>query len=707
MKWLKHAFASITLATRKKQSTLSMGTLSLLLSAIAFTTLCFGFADMAFAQTATAYSKEGMEQALATKHHYDLYGIHFDFDKAVIQPDSNALLDDITTALKQFPGWRLRITGHTDSTGDAAYNEELSMNRANAIKQALVERGIDASRLETLGTGEKQPVASNDTPEGQALNRRVELVRLDVKPNILFIMGDDIGWFNIGAYHRGIMSGKTPNLDKLAAEGMMFTDYYAEASCTAGRANFITGEIPLRTGLTTVGQAGADVGLPAQACTLATALKAQGYATGQFGKNHLGDLNKYLPTVHGFDEFFGYLYHLDAMSDPYWFDYPQDWIDKYGPRNLVHCWATDVDDPTEQQRWGKIGKQKIVDEGPLAPFPDMEGRQNWQEGRKAKYDMETFDDVLVENTKTFMDNAKKDGKPFFIWHNTTRMHVFSYISPKYQALMNYKSNYGLEEAGMAQLDDSVGAILKHLVDIGEAENTIVIFSTDNGAEVFTWPDGGMTPFKATKGTIFEGGFRVPCIVRWPGHVKPGTVENGLFSGLDWFPTLMAAAGNPDITDQLLKGVKLGDREYKNHLDGYNQIDLINGEGPTKRHELWYFGGPKLGALRLDDFKFQFYQQPLGWPGPKVTTDMPLIYNIRQDPFERTPSINGETLNDLGGGYMNDFYAREFWRFVLVQKTVAALAKTAIDYPPMQDPASFNLDEVKKQVEAMIKSHEGE
>jgi arylsulfatase A-like enzyme len=707
MKWQKHAFASIRLATRKKQSTLRMGTLSLLLSAIAFTTLWFGFTDMAFAQTATAYSKEGMEQALDTKHHYDLYGIHFDFDKAVIQPDSDALLDDITTALKQFPKWRLRITGHTDSTGDAAYNEQLSMNRADAIKQALVERGIDASRLETLGTGEKQPVASNDTPESQALNRRVELVRLDVKPNILVIMGDDIGWFNIGAYHRGIMSGKTPNLDKLAAEGMIFTDYYAEASCTAGRANFITGEIPLRTGLTTVGQAGADVGLPAQACTLATALKAQGYATGQFGKNHLGDLNKYLPTVHGFDEFFGYLYHLDAMSDPYWFDYPQDWIDKTGPRDLVHCWATDVDDPTEQPRWGKIGKQKIVDEGPLAPFPNMEGRQNWQEGRKAKYDMETFDDFLVENTKSFMDNAKKDGKPFFIWHNTTRMHVFSYLPPKYQALMNYKSNYGLEEAGMAQLDDSVGAILKHLVDIGEAENTIVVFTTDNGAEVFTWPDGGMTPFKATKGTIFEGGFRVPCIVRWPGHVKPGTVENGLFSGLDWFPTLVAAAGNPDITDQLLKGVKLGDREYKNHLDGYNQIDLINGEGPTKRHELWYFGGPKLGALRLDDFKFQFYQQPLGWPGPKVTTDMPLIYNIRQDPFERTPSINGETLNDLGGGYMNDFYAREFWRFVLVQKTVAELAKTAIDYPPMQDPASFNLDEVKKQVDALIKSHEGE
>ena len=276
------------------------------------------------------------------------------------------------------------------------------------------------------------------------------------KPNILVIMGDDVGWFNIGAYHRGIMSGKTPNLDKLASEGMMFTDYYAEASCTAGRANFITGELPIRTGLTTVGQAGADVGLPDQAVTLATVLKSLGYETGQFGKNHLGDLNKYLPTVHGFDEFFGYLYHLDAMSDPYWFDYPQDWIDKTGPRNLVHSYATDADDATVMPRWGKVGKQRIVDEGPLAPFPNMAGLQNWQEGRKAKYDMETFDDVLVKASSDFMDKAKKDGKPFFIWHNTTRMHVFTYIPPKYQAMMNATNNYDLEEAGMAQMDDSIG-----------------------------------------------------------------------------------------------------------------------------------------------------------------------------------------------------------------------------------------------------------
>jgi arylsulfatase A-like enzyme len=527
------------------------------------------------------------------------------------------------------------------------------------------------------------------------------------KPNIIVIMGDDVGWFNIGAYHQGIMSGKTPNLDKLAAAGMRFTDYYAEASCTAGRANFITGEIPLRTGLTTVGQAGADVGLPDQAATLALALKAQGYETAQFGKNHLGDLNKYLPCLHGFDEFFGYLYHLDAMSDPYWFDYPQDWIDKTGPRTLTHCWATDTDDPTVMPRWGKVGKQKIVDEGPLAPFPDMKDMQNWQKGRTAKYDMETFDSVLVENTNGAMDKAKKDGKPFFIWHNTTRMHVFTYLPPKYQAMMNATDNYNLEEAGMAQMDDSIGAILKHLDDIGEADNTIVIFTTDNGAEVFTWPDGGMTPFKGTKGTAFEGGFRVPAIIRWPGHIKPGTVENGIFSGLDWFPTLVAAAGNPNITDQLLKGVKLGDRTFKNHLDGYNQMALLTGTGPSARHELFYFAGPHLGAIRIDDFKYQFIQQPYGWPGEKVSTDMPTIVNIRQDPFERTSSIRGETPLNSAFGYGNEFFAREFWRFVNVQQTVAKLAMTAIDFPPMQDPASFNLDAIKQKIQEAIKAHESQ
>ncbi len=533
----------------------------------------------------------------------------------------------------------------------------------------------------------------------------------DKKPNILFIMGDDVGWFNIGAYHQGIMSGKTPNLDKLAAQGMRFSDYYAEASCTAGRANFITGELPIRTGLTTVGQAGADVGMPAAACTIATALKAQGYATGQFGKNHLGDLNKFLPTLHGFDEFFGYLYHLDAMSDPYWYSFPVDekYYNTYGPRSLVHSWATDTDDSTEMPRWGKIGKQKIVEEGPLPPYPDMKNVPNMHDlpFLKAKYDMTTFDSVLVKASSDFMDKAKKDGKPFFVWHNTTRMHVWTFLSPKYNAMMNNKTNYSVQEAGMQQMDDDIGALLKHVEDIGEADNTIVVFTTDNGAEVFTWPDGGMTPFKATKGTVYEGGFRVPCIARWPGHIKPGTVENGIFSGLDWFPTFLAAAGNPDITDQLLKGVKLGDRTYKNHLDGYNQLALIEGKAPSARHELFYFGGPHLGALRVDDFKFVFYQQPGGWPGPKVATDMPTIVNLRQDPFERTPSIAGQSLNDSAGGYLNDFMAREFWRFVLVQQYVAKAAESAIEYPPMQAPATFNLDAVKKKIEETIRQHQGE
>jgi arylsulfatase len=274
-------------------------------------------------------------------------------------------------------------------------------------------------------------------------------------------------------------------------------------------------------------------------------------------------------------------------------------------------------------------------------------------------------------------------------------------------MMNFKSNYNIEEAGMAQLDDCVGEILKHLQDIGEADNTIVIFTTDNGAEVFTWPDGGMTPFKGTKGTSFDSGFRVPAIIRWPGHVKPGSVENGIFSSLDWFPTLVAAAGNPNITDQLLKGVKLGDRTYKNHIDGYNQLDLLECRGPSARHELFYFSGANLGAVRIDDFKFQFLPQPWGWTGEKVTTDMPTIVNIRQDPFERTPSIRGESINNGAFGYGQDFYAREFWRFVLVQKVVAKAAESAIDYPPMQYPASFNLDAVKRKIQEAIKAHEAQ
>ena len=401
------------------------------------------------------------------------------------------------------------------------------------------------------------------------------------KPNIIFIMADDIGWSNIGVYNQGIMSGRTPNLDRLAGEGMRFTDYYAEASCTAGRANFITGEIPIRTGMTTVGQAGATIGLPAEAVTIATVLKSMGYATGQFGKNHLGDLNEFLPTVHGFDEFFGYLYHLDAMEDPCHANYPPAAKDTVGPRNMLHTWATNTDDATVQPRWGKIGKQKIEDAGALCPER-----------------METVDDEILADALKFVDKARSDNKPFFLWLNPTRMHVVTHLSPKYQAMRNSVNGWSIQEAGMAQLDDIVGSVMKYVKDNGLDDNTIIAFSTDNGAENFTWPDGGQTPFAGGKGTALEGGFRVPAMIRWPGKIPAGKIENGIVSGLDWFPTFVSAAGDPNITTELMKGKAIGGTNYKVHLDGYDQTDMLMGKGPSKRHELFYFTeGDALGRPR--------------------------------------------------------------------------------------------------------------
>jgi arylsulfatase len=494
-------------------------------------------------------------------------------------------------------------------------------------------------------------------------------------------MADDIGWFNLSCYHQGIMASRTPNLDRLASEGMRFTDYYAEASCTAGRANFITGELPIRTGLTTVGQAGATVGMPDEAPTIATALKSMGYATGQFGKNHLGDLNRYLPTVHGFDEFFGYLYHLDAMEDPAHPNYPQDLKDKIGPRNMVHSWATETDDATVQPRWGKVGKQKIEDAGPL--YPDR---------------METVDDEILDHALKFIDKAKAANKPFFCWLNPTRMHVVTHLSPKYQGLRTPENGWSISEAGMAQLDDIVGAVMKKLKDDGLDENTIVMFTTDNGAENFTWPDGGQTPFAGGKGTVLEGGFRAPCIVRWPGKVPAGKVENGIFSGLDWFPTFVAAAGNSKIVDELKAGKQLGDRTYKVHLDGYDQTDVITSKGPSKRREIFYFAEGTLGAVRVNDYKYRFIDQPNGWLGGTVKVDWPMLTNLRLDPFERT-GLTG-SLNYYS------FFAYNFWRFVLVQEVVGKAAQSAIDYPPMQKGASFNLEAIKEQIAKAVASHAG-
>jgi arylsulfatase A-like enzyme len=501
------------------------------------------------------------------------------------------------------------------------------------------------------------------------------------KPNILVIMGDDIGWSNIGVYNQGVMSGRTPNLDRLANEGMRFTDYYAEASCTAGRANFITGELPIRTGLTTVGQAGSPLGIPDEAVTIAQVLKASGYATGQFGKNHLGDLNKFLPTVHGFDEFFGYLYHLDAMEDPSHRNYPQALKDVVGPRNMVHAWATDTDDPTQQPRWGKIGKQRIEDAGTLYPKR-----------------METIDDEILDFTLKFIDKARADKKPFFVWLNPTRMHVVTHLSEKYEALRTPENGWSIQEAGMAQLDDVVGSVMAYLKNNGLDDNTIVVFTTDNGAENFTWPDGGQTPFAGGKGTGLEGGFRVPAIVRWPGKVPAGKVENAIVSGLDWFPTLAAAAGNPNVATELLQGKQMGDRTFKVHLDGYNQLDLITAKGPSKRHEIFYLTETTLAAVRIDDYKYRFTDQPGGWLGATEKVDWPILVNLRLDPYERTGMFNGK---DNGSIAYYNWFAYEFWRFVFVQQEVAKAAQTLIEFPPMQAGASFNMSAVKEAIEKAI------
>ena len=486
-------------------------------------------------------------------------------------------------------------------------------------------------------------------------------------------MGDDIGIWNIGAYHRGMMAGRTPNLDKLAAEGMLFTDYYAEASCTAGRAAFITGELPIRTGMTTVGQAGA----PSRDARPGAHDRhgAQGpWATppASSARTTSAISTSSCPPSTASIEFFGYLYHLDAMEDPAHPGYPQELLNKVGPRNMVHTWATDTDDATVMPRWGKVGKQKIEDAGTLYPKR-----------------METVDDEIRDSSFKFIDKAKADGKPFFLWLNPTRMHIVTHLSEKYEKLRNSKNGWTIQEAGMAQLDDIVGDVMKKLKDMGVDDNTIVVFTTDNGTETFTWPDGGNTPFKGQKGTIYEGGFRAPAMIRWPGNVPAGTVENGIISGLDWFPTFVAAAGNPNIKDELLKGKKIGDRTYKNHLDSYNQLDMITGKGPSNRHEIFYFGESTLGAVRIDDFKYRFIDQPNGWIGAKVHVDAPTLTNLRLDPFERLGCPENGTLN--GAQNYFSWFQYEFWRFVFVQQEVAKLAMTAIEYPPMQKGASFNLE----------------
>jgi arylsulfatase len=494
------------------------------------------------------------------------------------------------------------------------------------------------------------------------------------QPNILILWGDDIGTWNVSYFSRGMMGYRTPNIDRVANEGVAFTDFYGQQSCTAGRAAFITGQSPLRTGLLKVGLPGAKQGLQDKDPTIAELLKTRGYATAQIGKNHLGDRNEYLPTLHGFDEFYGNLYHLNSEEEPEDPDYPKDpeFHKRFGPRGVLECKASDKDDPTEDPRFGKIGKQTCKDTGPLT-----------------KKRMETVEEDLLAHSLDFMQRSAKAGKPFFLWHNSTRMHVWTHLSPKWEN----KSGYGLYADGMMELDYVVGELLKKLDDLGIADNTIVVFSSDNGAEIFTWPDGGMMPFKGEKGTTWEGGFRAPCLARWPGVIKPGSIVNDTMSHEDWLPTFLAAAGDLDVKDKLLKGLKAGDKTFKNHVDGYNFIPFFKSEvavGP--RREFFYFDdNGNLNALRYNDWKISFsWIEGHLFTGKRTSANVPLVVNLRQDPFERAP-------------FESDSYRRfqgdKLWTLVPAQAIAGQFIQSFKEFPPSQSSGSMNLDQVMEQLQA--------
>ena len=490
------------------------------------------------------------------------------------------------------------------------------------------------------------------------------------KPNIVVIMSDDVGVWNVSAYHRGMMGGRTPNIDRIANEGALFTDYYAQQSCTAGRSAFITGQHPFRTGLLTVGMPGAPIGLQKEDPTIAELLKPLGYATAQVGKNHLGDRNEFLPTVHGFDFFYGNLYHLNTEEEPEDPDYPKDpaFHAKFGPRGLLRCYATDVDDNTTDPRFGRMGKQKCEDTGPIT-------RQR----------METVEEDLLQASLDFMDKSAKSGKPFFLWHNTTRMHVWTRLSPKWEN----KSGYGLYADGLMELDWVVGELLKKLDDLGIADNTIVVFTTDNGAQKFTWPDGGTVPFRGEKGTTWEGGFRVPCLARWPGVIKQGTIINDIASHEDWLPTFLAAAGVPDIKEKLLKGYQAGDKTFKVHLDAYDMTAMLSGKGPGLRKEIFYFDDSgSLNALRYGDWKLHFAIKDSWWGELQKPRTVPLVINLREDPFEVSPESEMYTR----------WYGDKLWAMLPAQAIVGQFLASFKEFPQRQKSATINIDKVLAQMQ---------
>ncbi|HME73157.1 MAG TPA: arylsulfatase [Myxococcota bacterium] len=495
------------------------------------------------------------------------------------------------------------------------------------------------------------------------------------KPNILIIWGDDIGYWNVSAYNQGMMGYKTPNIDRIAHEGALFTDWYGQQSCTAGRAAFITGQSPIRTGLTKVGLPGAKEGLQKEDPTLAELLKPLGYATGQFGKNHLGDLNEFMPTVHGFDEFFGNLYHLNAEQEPEHPDYSKDpkFRAMFGPRGVLRCKATATDNPAPPDpRFGPWGKQTCEDTGPLTIKR-----------------METVDEEVTKGAIDFMQKAHQDGKPFFIWWNSTRMHIWTHLKPESQG----KTGLGVYPDGMVEHDAMVGELLKKLDELGIADNTIVMYSTDNGAEAMSWPDGGTTVFRGEKNTNWEGGYRVPCVIRWPGVIKPGTTINDVASHEDMLPTLMAAVGDPTVKEDLLKGKKVGDTTFKVHLDGYNLLPAFKGGGAWPRLEFVYWTDDgSVAALRYNNWKVTFLKQNAHglavWQEPFEELRAPLIANLRSDPFERA-EYEGM---DYGRWFVDHAYVIGPAAFY-----VAQWLQSFREFPPRQKPGSFNLDRVMEEV----------
>jgi len=492
------------------------------------------------------------------------------------------------------------------------------------------------------------------------------------KPNILVIWGDDIGTWNISHNNRGMMGYRTPNIDRIATEGLSFTDYYAQQSCTAGRAAFIGGNVPVRTGMTKVGLPGAEQGWQKTDVTMATVLKSQGYATGQFGKNHQGDRDEHLPTMHGFDEFFGNLYHLNAEEEPENRDYPRDmvlangktFLEQFGPRGVVHSFAN------------PDGTQKIEDTGPLT-----------------KKRMETVDEETLAAAQDFIKRQHDAGTPFFVWWNATRMHFRTHVKEEHTGISGPSGDEYHD--GMVEHDMMVGELLKQLDDLGIADNTVVMYSTDNGPHYNTWPDAGTTPFRSEKNSNWEGAYRVPAFVRWPGHFPAGKTLNGIVAHEDWLPTFATIAGAPDIKKQLAEGVDLNGRHYKNYIDGYNQLDYLEGKGEDPRHEFWYVNDDgQIVAARYDDWKVVFLEnrgEAFGvWREPFIELRVPLLFNLRRDPFEKAQH-NANTYNDW-------FLDRPFV-IVPIQALAAKFLQTMKDYPPSQTPGSFNLSKIEESLKA--------